>query len=369
MAFLERRLIDLEKRLPSHVVAATATADIAAEAAARLAADGVLTAAVADEEAARIAADGVLATAISDEATARADADTLLDGRLTTAEADIDALQLEASDLATGLLDETNDRIAGDTALDAAKVDKTTVVQGVSGLSGGGALSSPIINISPVISVPVPVFPDVSPGGGTGTALALAAHQHGLATYAATPAAVGAATGSAGTSGTAPARGDHAHALTPADATHAGGIAASGSQPVGAQLQLPAGSTVAPYESWVNLTLNTNWSVWTTFGANYGFARYRRDALGHVELEVQVRYVGSGTAAWSGSIGSLPSGYRPQVKHRVCADSGRSSGANDSYCSIDIDNITGNLTVINSQQNSGTTYTWVCFHARFRSDT
>lgn len=157
--------------------------------------------------------------------------------------------------------------------------------------------------------------------------------------------------------------------LQPADATRPGVIAASGSQDVGAQLQLPAGSTVGVYESWVNLTLNTNWSTWTTFGANYGFARYRRDALGHVELEVQVRYVGSGTAAWSGTIGSLPSGYKPQVKHRVCADSGRSSGANDLYCSIDIDNASGNLTVINSQQNSGTTYTWICFHARFRSDT
>lgn len=158
---------------------------------------------------------------------------------------------------------------------------------------------------------------------------------------------------------------------TPLEATASrpGIIAASGSQTVGAQLQLPAGSTIAVYESWINLTLNTNWSTWTTFGANYGFARYRRDALGHVELEVQVRYVGAGTAAWSGTIATLPSGYRPQVKHRVGADSGRTSGANDLYCSIDIDNVTGNLTVINSQQNSGTTYTWVCFRARFRSDT
>lgn len=158
---------------------------------------------------------------------------------------------------------------------------------------------------------------------------------------------------------------------TPLEATasRSGVIAASGSQTVGAQLQLPAGSTVGVFESWINLTLNTNWSTWTTFGANYGFARYRRDALGHVELEVQVRFVGSGTAAWSGTIATLPSGYRPQVKHRVGADSGRTSGANDLYCSIDIDNVTGNLTVINNQQNSGTTYTWVCFRARFRSDT
>lgn len=59
-----------------------------------------LTADLTAETAARIAADATLTTNLATEATTRGDADTALDGRLDTAEADIDALQADVTELA-----------------------------------------------------------------------------------------------------------------------------------------------------------------------------------------------------------------------------------------------------------------------------
>jgi hypothetical protein len=118
---------------------AVLTQAVADEAAARVAADAVLTQAVADEAAARDAADDVLTQAVADEATARAAADAVL----TQAVAD-EATARAAADvvLTQAVADEATARAAADTAINTTvgslsaleTADKTSIVAAINEL-------------------------------------------------------------------------------------------------------------------------------------------------------------------------------------------------------------------------------------------
>lgn len=101
----------------------------------------------------------------------------------------------------------------------------------------GQILVQPVVFPSTQFAAPVAVTPDAA--ATTGSALATIAtsnHQHGISTYAATPAAW-VQGGNAGTAGTAPARGNHQHPVTVSTATPvAGAIAGSSGTTDGSHL-------------------------------------------------------------------------------------------------------------------------------------
>jgi len=155
--------------------------------------------------------------------------------------------------------------------------------------------------------------------------------------------------------------------LEPASAAFGGVIApiASSPQTIGTLLKQPApawnnfttGIANPPSATGGALGLN-----WTTLASPQGAARYRLNAYGDLEVQISCQFVSAATAAWNAArsvIAVLPSGFRPTVKTRIGADSGL-AGTNDKYASVDIDSVTGNITVVNNQQNAST-ITWIIF--------
>lgn len=111
--------------------------------------------------------------------------------------------------------------------------------------------------------------------------------------------------------------------MQPANASNPGGIAASGSQTIGAQLQLPVGSTVAQ-ASWIAATYQNSF---TTFNASWFAAAYYKDSNGTVWIR---GHVSRASAALNTAIFTLPAGYRPSKNVEFATD------ANDKFARLSV---------------------------------